>query len=437
MDSLSNARSGAVAAKAGPTKIRWKIFLLLLSLLTINYIDRSSLSVAMPLIASEFKIGPALQGLLLSSFYWSYAPMQIPGGMLIDRFGPRAVLAGAALGWGMFQGVAALCTGWISFLVTRLGLGIAEAPISPAGGKLNAIWMTSRERGRGATILDGGAPLGAALGGLIISSLITALDSWRLAFVTAGVGTMIVGIFAWYFIRNSPREHPNINEAEIEFIEADRLKENATGSQFPRKNVLNFFAYRSMWGMTLGWMFFNALFAGLLTWMPIYLSAVYGFDIKQMGGAIFIMFFAGFIGELLGGWVADTWLAAGATPTRVFRSILAFASILATLAIYLVAQVSNPTLVVVMLSVTLFFLRWCGIYWALPALLGVRDRVGFLGGTMNLGGNIAGIGVPVAVGLIVQATGSYFYALMLFVGAGVGLFVSSVFLIDYSKKMPV
>jgi MFS transporter, ACS family, D-galactonate transporter len=391
----------------------------------------------MPLIAKEFDIGPAAQGLLLSAFFWTYAFMQIPGGMLADRYGPRSVIAAATLGWGFFQAIAAVCTGWVGLLFTRLGLGATEAPIYPAGGKLNAIWMTQNERGRGATLLDGGAPLGAALGALIIAGLISEFDSWRTSFVLAGVGTMLAGLFAWWYVRNHPREHPSVNDAEASYIEgahaADRASEPANASG----RVLDFFKYRSVWGMFFGWMFFNALFYGLLTWMPTYLSKVHGLDIKQMGGAVFIMFFSGFVGEMVGGWIADKWKAAGASQAKVLRTLFGIASVIATVAIYSVARFKDPVTVVVLLSVTLFFLRWCGLFWCIPSILGRRDRVGFLGGTMNLGGNCAGIGVPILVGVIVQATGSYDLALMLFAAAGAGLFVCSTLLIDYSRKLPV
>ncbi|QDL39483.1 MFS transporter [Rhodoferax sediminis] len=429
------------AALAGenvaPTKVRWKIFLMMLFLISINYVDRASLSVAMPIISKEFNIGPAIEGLLLSSFFMTYAFMQIPGGMLADRFGPRIVIAGATIGWGFFQAIAAVCTGWVPLLLTRLGLGAAEAPIYPAGGKLNGIWMTQTERGRGATLLDGGAPLGAALGAILISGLIATFDSWRTSFVVAGVGTLIAGYFAWSYIRNDPREHPGVNEAEASYIEAAHARDVASEPAVISGRVLDFFKYRSVWGMFFGWMCFNALFYGLLTWMPTYLSKVHGLNIKEMGGAVFIMFFSGFVGELVGGWVADKWRAAGASQSKVLRSLFGFSSIIATAAIYSVSQIKDPVTVVIMLSVTLFFLRWCGLFWCIPSILGTRDRVGFLGGTMNLGGNVAGIGVPIVVGLIVQATGSYFLALMLFAAAGAGLFICSTFLIDYSKKLPV
>ena len=429
------------AALAGenvaPTKVRWKIFLMMLFLISINYVDRASLSVAMPIISKEFNIGPAIEGLLLSSFFMTYAFMQIPGGMLADRFGPRIVIAGATIGWGFFQAIAAVCTGWVPLLLTRLGLGAAEAPIYPAGGKLNGIWMTQTERGRGATLLDGGAPLGAALGAILISGLIATFDSWRTSFVVAGVGTLIAGYFAWSYIRNDPRQHPGVNEAEASYIEAAHARDVASEPAVISGRVLDFFKYRSVWGMFFGWMCFNALFYGLLTWMPTYLSKVHGFNIKEMGGAVFIMFFSGFVGELVGGWVADKWRAAGASQSKVLRSLFGFSSIIATAAIYSVSQIKDPVTVVIMLSVTLFFLRWCGLFWCIPSILGTRDRVGFLGGTMNLGGNVAGIGVPIVVGLIVQATGSYFLALMMFAAAGAGLFVCSTLLIDYSKKIPV
>ena len=432
-----SSTSGVAAMTVGKSAVRWKIFVVMLSLIAINYVDRASLSVAMPYISQEFNIGPAMEGLILSSFFWTYAVMQIPGGMLADRFKPRIVIATATVFWGFFQAIAALCTNAPSLLLTRLGLGASEAPIYPAGGKLNAIWMTQNERGRGATLLDGGAPLGAALGALIIAGLISEFQSWRTSFVVAGIGTMVAGFFAWWYVRNHPRQHPSVNDAEASYIEAAHAADLAAEPANLSGNVLDFFKYRSVWGMFFGWMCFNALFYGLLTWMPTYLSKVHGLDIKQMGGAVFIMFFSGFVGEMFGGWLADKWKAAGASQAKVLRTLFGIASVVATIAIYTVARFKDPVVVVVLLSVTLFFLRWCGLFWCVPSILGTRKRVGFLGGTMNLGGNVAGIGMPIIVGVIVQATGSYDMALMLFAAAGAGLFICSTMLIDYSKKLPI
>jgi MFS transporter, ACS family, D-galactonate transporter len=425
----------AIAA-AAPTNVRWRIFLLMLMLVTINYVDRASISVAMPIIGKEFRLDPATEGFILSSFFITYALMQVPGGMLADRFKPRIVIVAATLGWGFFQAIAAIATNAFVLVLTRLGLGASEAPIYPAGGKLNAIWMTSHERARGATLLDGGAPLGAALGSLIIAGLIAEFHSWRVSFVVAGVGTMLCGLFAWWYIRNHPADHPSINEAEVELIARAHAHEDALAPVSSGGGLAGYFRYRSFWCMCLGWMFFNAVWYGLLTWMPSYLAAVHGLDIKQLGGSLFVMFFAGFVGELVGGQIGDRWRARGGAPNLVFRILFGVAALIATVSIFGVAYVRDPVAVVALLSSTLFFLRWCGMYWAIPSILASRARSGFLGGCMNLGGNIAGILVPVIVGFIVQWTGSYFLALMFFALSGVALLVCST-LIDYSRKLPV
>ncbi|MGA2996265.1 MFS transporter [Bradyrhizobium sp.] len=426
----------AVAGAARPSSVRWKIFFLMLFLVSVNYIDRASLSVAMPLISKEFSIEPAWQGVILSSFFWTYAFMQVPGGMLADRFKPRIVIALATVFWGAFQAIAALATNSFVLLLSRLGLGASEAPIYPAGGKLNGIWMTQTERGRGATLLDGGAPLGAALGSFVITWLIAAFNSWRMAFVIAGVGTTLCGLWAWYYIRNAPREHPSVNEAEARYIEQAHALEDAAAPASPGGSWFGYFRYRSVWCMCLGWMFFNVTFYGLLTWMPTYLFNVHNLDIKSLGGASFIIFFSGFVGELIGGWIGDRWRSSGGSPNLVYRTLFAIAAVMVTISIFLVAYTSNAVLVVVLLSSTLFFLRWCGMYWVIPAALAGREKSGFLGGCMNLGGNIAGITTPIIIGFIVQATGSYFLALMYFAFAGVALLICST-LIDYSRRLLV
>jgi MFS transporter, ACS family, D-galactonate transporter len=418
-----NERVSAVTT-SGMTNVRWRIFFLILGTVAINYIDRASLSVAMPMISHEFDISPAIQGLLLSSFFWSYCLMQIPGGLLADRFLPRAVIAGATIAWGGFAALAAASTGWVTMLLTRVGLGLSEAPIYPAGAKLIGMWMTPTERGRAAALLDGGAPLGTALGSLIIAGLIAATGSWRSAFVVAGLGTMACGAFAWFYIRNHPHEHASVNQEERTHIQ-DALQRSAADQGAPI-SLRAIFRTPSVWMLFAGWFCFNSLWYGFLTWVPSFLAKTQGLNIASLGWASFLVFFAGFVGELTGGQLLDYWLRAGGATQTVYRWLFGTSAALATIAVFLVAYVHDEALVITLLATTLFFLRWCGMYWTLPALLIDGERAGFLGGTMNFAGNISGIVVPVTVGLIVSATGSYYLALMVFAAAGAGLFLCSV-----------
>jgi ACS family D-galactonate transporter-like MFS transporter len=420
------------------TNVRWRIFCLILLIVSINYIDRASLSVAMPAISREFAFGPAAQGLILSAFFWSYALMQVPGGWLADRYRPRVIIAGSAILWGAFQAGTALVTGYFGLLAARLGLGLAEGPIYPASGKLNAVWLPARERCRGAVIIDGGAPLGTAFGGLIIATLMGTFHSWRWAFVIAGLGTMAAGLLAYWYIRDTPREQPAANEAEVRYIETEHAREDEllSGGPARRTNILAFLRFRSFWGMVLGWLGFDLVFYGFVSWAPSYLAQARHLSLSAMGGSLFVIFGAGFVGEIFGGFLADLWKARGGSPNMVMRTLLGISGTLTTLSTLLLGFVADPLLAVALLASTLFFLRWAGLYWSIPATLTDRGRAGILGGMMNLAGNVGGIAVPIIVGLIVQATGSYFLALMFFTASGV-LYLTSSLMIDYSRKLPV
>lgn len=420
------------------TSIRWKIFLLLLALVSLNYIDRAALSVAMPAIAEEFKLTPEKQGIILSAFFWTYLVMQVPSGMLADRFKPRFVIAAATIGWGFFQGIACLSVGWFTLLLTRFGLGVSEAPIYPAGGKLNATWLPQNERTRGAALIDGGSALGSGLGAIITALLMGWFGSWRAAFAIAGIGTMACGIWAWWYIRNTPREHPHINEAEVSYVEEALAKEDSNDPKAVKgSSVLNFLRYRSVWAMCMSHTCTNLIFYGLMTWLPSYLFKAHGFDLKSMGNATFLIFFTGFIGQVCGGWIADRWKMAGTGANVVYRTMLMIGAAAVAASMCGVAYAGSPVAVVTLLCVALFFVRWCGsCNWATPPMLAMRSRAGALSGIMNFVGNIAGVFVPVFIGYIVQSTGSYFMALMFFVAVA-AVQVLCALLINYQKKLPV
>ena len=433
---LELTKKSPVLSSMKPTNVRWHIFIVLLALVTINYVDRAVLSIAMPAIQKDLSLDPAIVGLILSSFFWGYALMQVPSGWLADRLRPDKVIFGAALLWGLVQTLTGFATSSRIFIFLRVLLGIAEAPVMPSGSKLQAVWLTSKERGRGATILDSGAPLGTAVGGPIIVAFMAWFGGWRGALIGAGVLTIIIAYLAWRVIKGGPDKNPKVNDAEREYIKKALEEEYETAKHQAKGNASakEYLKSRSFWCMCLGWFSFNTVFYGLMTWGPSFLAKTQHLDIKSIGSSVLIIFGFGFVGEIIGGLIADKWRAMGGDHNKVMRTLLSIAGIMTSISIFLLAYTSSLTGAVALLSSALFFLRWGGLYWSVPAAISQRNHVGTVGGCMNLAGNIAGVVTPIYIGIIVSLTGSYFLGLMVFAAAGIVLAVAST-LLDFKKKI--
>jgi ACS family D-galactonate transporter-like MFS transporter len=399
---------------------RWRIIGLLFLIYTINCIDRMSLSVGLPIISKEFALSATIQGIILSAFFWTYSGCQIPGGWLVDRFGARRVLTVATIVWGFFQATAAAATSGTMLLLTRVGLGVFEAPFMPGASKLSAAWLPPTERSRGVTLIDSGAPLGSALGGLIISGLILFFGSWRLAFLAMGVLTVVFGGVLYFVIRNTPREHDRVSAEEI------RLIEGTAATLAPKPRPLSTRTFLAMVFGRIGW---AMIFFGFVTWGPNYLSAARGMDIKGLGLSTFAIFLAGTAGEIASGILADR-LQRTFSRDISFKILFGLSGLVSLGCMLYLPYVGDPVAAVFVLCVGVLFHLFGGLYWSIPAMLASPERIGLVGGVMNFAGTSSGITVPIIVGLIVDHTGGFDAVLNFFAACALVYLIGSL-LIDF------
>ncbi len=388
------------------TSVRWRIFGVVFLITLVNLVDRISLSIAMPTIAKEFALSPAMQGLILSSFFWSYALLQIPGGWLIDRYGPRRVVAGATLLWGVFQTLLGVASGGLSMLFLRVGLGGAEAPLFPAGSKLNALWLSRHERARGAVLMDAGSPLGAAIGGLAISNLILDLRLVAHGVHRGGARDDRVRLARVALPARRSGEAPGRERGRARTHPAvvlPRLGER----RVCRRPMNPPFPVRSAVAMCVGRMSWAMIFFGLLTWGPSYLTQARGLSLQQIGTSTFFIFLSGALGSLAGGFLCDALCTRGLARGKVVKGMITLSG-LTTLAVFAtLPSISSAVEAVAVLCAAAFFLMWGSLYWSLPSLLASPRRVGLLGACMNCAGSVGGISIPLITGFILQRTGSF------------------------------
>src|SRR4051794_16278282 len=210
-------RPGQPPRAARRSRIRWLIVGLCFAGLTINYVDRANLSVALPKMSHDLGFGPGVEGLVLAAFFASYAVFQLPIGHLVDRVGARVMFAVAGLWWSVFTAATALVNSVVALLVCRLALGVGESGGYPASAKAVSEWFPVRERAFATSIYDSGARAGTALALPVVTALIAWLG-WRASFAITGV-LGLMWVVAWALFYRSPREHPASNEAEVEYIE--------------------------------------------------------------------------------------------------------------------------------------------------------------------------------------------------------------------------
>jgi ACS family D-galactonate transporter-like MFS transporter len=207
------AKTAAASGKRA-TKGRYLILALIAIATMINYLDRTLISVAAPLMTKDLMIGPAVMGLVLSAFSWTYALAQIPGGALLDKFGTRVTYTFSLILWSIFTGLQGLAFNIASLFGARLAMGAAEAPCFPANSRILVSWFPQNERARANSVYAVGMYFGIAF----LSPLlywIVAEFGWRHLFIGAGVIGVLFGII-WWFSYREPNESKWANQAELD-----------------------------------------------------------------------------------------------------------------------------------------------------------------------------------------------------------------------------
>src|SRR5882757_5922589 len=198
-----------MALPAVSSSRRWGIVGLLFTASLINYLDRAAISFALPLISKDFHLTPETKGLLLSSFFWSYALMQVPIGWCADRLNLRWLYAGAFALWSVAQGLTGLAGSLEVLIAFRILLGIGESIYLPGGVKIISLLFTGKDRGLPSGLFDFGTRTGLILEGLLVPGLLTRYG-WRPTFVLLGF-TAMVWIVPWLLV--FPRQVRAADEA--------------------------------------------------------------------------------------------------------------------------------------------------------------------------------------------------------------------------------
>lgn len=422
------------AGKAIP-KRRWTIGVMLGIGILINYFDRINISVAGPQLTEAFKLSPAELGVLFSAFFWPYALLQVPAGMLLDRYGVTRIGRWGAFLWGLASAITAAASGFGGVFVARAMLGVAEAPAFPVGSKATGYWFPRKERALATAIFDAAAKFSNVIGVPLVAFVVVKLG-WRWGFGVTAILSFAY-FLAFYFIYRDPSKDPKLSQAEREYI----VQGGATPEGHTQTGMVNMLGYlltkAKVWGLTIGFAAYGYSFYLFLTWLPGYLVRTMHMDILKSAEFAAIPWAVATATDLIvGGWLIDHLISRGNNETRVRKAVLV-GGMLFGLAVFGATQTVDPVWAIMWISIALGGLAAAApVGWSLPSLIAPRGGVGTVGGIMNFINNLMGVVAPIVTGVIVGATNSFTNA---FAVAGVVLvvgIVSFVFVMGPIEAIP-
>lgn len=375
----------------------WGLAALMSAGIAINYIDRANISHALVPIAAEFKLSAWQEGLLLSAFSWGYVMFMLAGGVLVDRWGPVLIAACAVVFWSAATAATAIAVSFPMLILSRLAVGVGEAPIFPANAHLVRSQFPLHARGRATAIFDAGSYVGTALSAPLVV-YVTVRYGWRPAFVCcAALGWVWVVFWLAWSRRWRIDDHTGPTRPTF-----------AAGWTV----ALALSAHRKVIGASLGFFCYNYAKSFYLTWFPAYLIRERGLTLLSMGYVAMLPPLAAVCGGLVAGLMTDVLIGRGISVTMARKLPLCIGLLLGSAVVITSIIESGPVAVGIICLAFAGTIAASPSIWAIPGDIAPGPQfVGTLGGIQNTVSNLAGIVAPIMTGCLVATTGTFFWAL--------------------------
>ncbi len=375
---------------------RWGVVFLLFIASLINYLDRATLSIAVPLIGKEMHLGPVEKGLLLSTFFWSYALMQLPIGWCADRFNLKWVYTGAFALWSMAQGMAGMSWNLLSLIFTRFVLGVGESIYLPGGTKVVSLLFKAEERGLPSGFFDFGTRIGMAVGGLTVPWLLVHYG-WRHTFMLVGFPALL-WLLPWVLV--CP---PWLQAGKKPEPSALSSAQSAPGTFRRGSMTWN----RDLLGICLGFFCFDYYWYLLVTWLPDYLVTVRHLTILRAGIYSALPFLVFGVSEPIGGWLADHLIRRGWSETLTRKGIITIGFLCGLMLIPAARAASSQVALLEIIGACMVGISTGNLLVVLQCCA-PPGEVGIWTGAENFAGNVGGVLAPLVTGLLIAYTRSYF-----------------------------
>ncbi|PZQ90705.1 MAG: MFS transporter [Leifsonia xyli] len=379
----------------------------------INYLDRTAIGFAAPNgMNDDLALSAAQFGFASGVFFIGYILLEVPSNLALHKFGARKWLARIMVSWG----IVALLFTWVGNFEQLVGLrfllGVAEAGFFPGAILFLSLWVPAKHRSKILALFYLAQPLttviGAPLAGILIQQhgVFFGLDGWRFMFLGVAIPAIVVGVIAWFYLKDKPADAKWLTAAEQEWLTAALAKEKAeTQKANPNHNWKSAFGSGRVW--VLAFIYFGFIYGlyALAFFLPTIIEgfqAQFGvtFDVFQKGLITAIPYLPAAVALYL--WSRDATRRGLKTWHIVIPAIVGGISI----PVALFAGSAALTIVFIALTAMAIFSALPN-FWTLPTrfLTGAAAAAGVA--LINTIGNLAGFSAPIITGVVKDWTGGY------------------------------
>ncbi|MEE1108116.1 MFS transporter [Macrococcoides canis] len=383
------------------SKVRWMFALMFFLIGVIAYMDRANISyIAQPMM-EDLNMNKTQFGMLASVFAAGYALMQVPSGIMAEKFGPKKMLTFALVWWSAFTILTGVVRNHGLLYTMRFLFGVGEGPMYPSNAVFNTYWFAKSEKGRASSALLAGSYFGPVIAPFVTIAIYQAFGWEAVFFIFGAIGIVIAAL--WVIIaKDLPEHHKMVNEAEKAYIMENRDVVQTTKKSAPWGLFFKRFSFFAIAGQYFVVQFVITLF---LIWLPTYLQEEYHVVLKDMKFLAAAPWLIMFILIMAGGSISDAIIARGHSRFKARALIAIFGFIVFSISLFLSVQTDDMIMNLIYLSLCLGGVGLSmGMSWASATDLG-RNFSGTVSGWMNLWGNVGAFLSPMLGGYLVQHYG--------------------------------
>lgn len=401
-------------------KAYWRLLPLLFICYVIAYVDRANVSLAKLTMSKDL---PAFDdnviGIGAGVFFIGYFLLEIPGSLIVERWGARKWICRIMLTWGVMAALTAFVRTPGQFYTVRFLLGLAEAGFFPGVIVYLTHWFTTRDRARAVALFVVATPTAQILSPKITNLILSigtdeivngvsvhhpellGLEGWQWVYILWGVPALVLGVIVFFLLTDRPGEAKWLAAEERAALEAALAEDKAKRGAGRRMTVLEAFRHPKV--LLLAAAYFGCTTAnyGVEFFLPSILQNWYNLKLNAITWLLLLPPIIALSGQLFVGWNSDR------TKERRFHTVVPIA--LGATALGL-APFTQGNL---FLTITCFMVAAAGIkayqpaFWALPPLFLTSTAAAGSIGLINSIGNLGGFLGPRILGYVKTHTGSF------------------------------